>query len=309
MTTEGDRGSWIELAVEVDYEAVEPVVEAFSDVGYNEGVVIEEPFQQEADGDNLRIDPTKPVTVRTYLPNLPSSSDEIERLRSALWHIGQIRPVGDLEVKNRSEEDWANAWKDHYVPIRVGHRVVVRPPWRSYQPEPDDVVVELDPGMAFGTGTHPTTRLCMELLEERIGAGARVLDVGTGSGILAIAAAHLGAASIDAIEVDPVAARHGRENIERNGLADRIALYEGTLDSRFDDERYDLVLANIIARILTELADDLTRVVSNDGTLVLSGIIEGKEAMVTERFEALGFRLDERRQMDDWVAHVWRRSG
>jgi ribosomal protein L11 methyltransferase len=302
------EAEWLELSVSADHEAVESVVEAFAAVGYQEGVAIEEPFVQDPDGDNLRVDMSRPVHVRTYLPASSSTPKTIEQLRSALWHIGQIRPVGDLIVTPRSEEDWANSWKEHYVPVRVGHRVVVCPPWQSYEPETDEIVIELDPGMAFGTGTHPTTRLCMELMEERLRPGERLIDVGTGSGILAIAAAQLGASEIDAIEIDPVAARQARQNVDRNGLTGTIRMYEGSLDSTFSGRRYEIVLANIIARILVELAKPLIESVGEDGHLILSGIIEDKEPMVLEAFQQLGLELVERRQLQDWVAHVWQRT-
>jgi ribosomal protein L11 methyltransferase len=309
MVEESSSGAeWLELSVSADHEAVESVVEAFAAVGYQEGVAIEEPFVQDPDGDNLRVDMSRPVQVRTYLPASSSNPKTIERLRSALWHIGQIRPVSELIVTPRTEEDWANAWKEHYVPVRVGHRVVVRPPWQSYEPKPGEIVIELDPGMAFGTGTHPTTRLCMELLEERLQSRNRLLDVGTGSGILAIAAAQLQASEIDAIEIDPVAARQARQNVDRNGLTDTIRLYEGSLDDTFSGREYEIVLANIIARVLVELAKPLSQSFSEGGHLILSGIIEDKEPMVLEAFQQLGLELVERRQLQDWVAHVWQRT-
>src|SRR5262249_24696377 len=161
------------------------------------------------------------------------------------------------EVTVRREEDWANAWKEHYRPVRVGRRVVVRPPWQSYVPDKDDIVVVLDPGMAFGTGTHPTTRLCLTALEDALGLGDKVFDVGTGSGIVAIAAALLGASQVDGVDVEAVSIRQAVENVDLNDVSDRIRIAAGSADAAGSlGGAYDLVLANIIARILIEIASD-----------------------------------------------------
>jgi ribosomal protein L11 methyltransferase len=299
---------WLELSVQVDHEAVESVVELFAEYGYNEGVVIEEPFTQEADGDNLAVDRSRPVTVRTFVSAVDVSQATVDTIRTALWHLGRMRPVGELSVETRCEEDWANAWKEHYRPVRVGRKVVVRPPWQNYQPNDGEVVIELDPGMAFGTGTHPSTRLCLLGLEDELRPDDRVLDVGTGSGILAIAAAKLGAIAVDAVDIEPVAVRSARENAARNGVADLIHVREGTAgpDQAFPGQ-YDLVLANIIARILIEIADGVAAAVKPGGTLVLAGIIESREPAVRRAYEQRGLRFDRRDQMEDWVSLIFRR--
>jgi ribosomal protein L11 methyltransferase len=299
---------WLELSVDVDHEAVESVTELFAQYGFNQGVVIEEPFTQEPDGENLAVDPTRPVTLRTFVAAADATGETLEEIRRSLWHLGQLRRVGELVVTPRKEEDWANAWKEHYRPVRVGRRVVARPPWAEYNPAPDEVVVELDPGMAFGTGTHPTTRLCLMALEDALRPGDRVFDVGTGSGILAIAAAKLGAVQVDAVDNEPVAVRSARENAERNGVSDRVRIEVGSAgeEGPFAGE-YDLVLANIIARILNQLADGIVASVRPGGTVVLSGIIEGREAAVRASYEERGMELAGRDQFEDWVALVYRR--
>jgi ribosomal protein L11 methyltransferase len=303
-------GDWLELAVEVDGEAVEPVTELFARYGYNEGVVIEEPFTQDRDGDNLAVDPSRPVTVRTFVAAVDVSEATLAAIRDALWHLGRIRSVGELTVTPRREEDWANAWKAHYRPVRVGRRVVVRPPWQDYERTQDEVVVELDPGMAFGTGTHPSTRLGMVGLEEELASrrGVPVFDVGTGSGVLAIAALLLGAERVDAVDIEPVAVRSTRENAERNGVADRLRVEVGTVgaDGPFRGE-YPLVLANIIARVLVELAPGVAAAVAPGGALVLSGVIESREPAVRRAYEAEGLVFDRRHQIEDWVGLVYRR--
>lgn len=301
--------AWIELAVAVDAEAVEPVSELFSRFGFNEGVAVDQPFTQEADGDNLAVDLSRPFNVRTFVAASDIPPGAIEEIRTALWHLGRMRQVGELTVAERREDEWADAWKEHYRPQRVGRRVVVRPPWYEYEAMGDDVVVVLDPGMAFGTGLHPSTRLGVLGLEAEIRPGMRVIDVGCGSGVLTIPAALLGAASVDAVDIEPVAVRSTIENAERNGVADRIRVAEGSVGpgAPFAGE-YDLVLANIIARVLTELADPLVSAIAPGGTIVLSGIIEGKEAGVREAFDALGLSLVRRERMEDWVSLVYRRS-
>lgn len=297
---------WLELAVEVDPEAVEPVAELFSGYGFNHGVVIEEPIQQDPDGDNLRVDASRPVMVRTYLAAADVEPAQLDDLRQKLWHLGRLRTVGELTVNRRREEDWANAWKEHYQVHRVGRRTVVRPPWQAYEPAAEDVVIELDPGMAFGTGIHPSTKLAMLGLEDELRPDDRVFDVGTGSGILAIAAVQLGARHVDAVDIEPVAVRSASENAARNRVGDRIALAVGSAgpDAPFTGT-YDLVLANIIARILIELAPHLARAVAPGGRLVLSGIIESREPAVMRAFEGEGLTIVRRMQMEDWVGQVW----
>ncbi|HKG25652.1 MAG TPA: 50S ribosomal protein L11 methyltransferase [Thermomicrobiales bacterium] len=312
MTTSDAQtnAEWLELAVEVDHEAVESVTELFARYGFNEGVVVEEPFTQDPDGDNLTVDLSRPVTVRTFVAAADAPSSILEEITTALWHLGRMRPIGELKVESRREEDWANAWKEHYRPVRAGRRVVVRPPWQDYAAVEGDVVVVLDPGMAFGTGTHPTTRLCLTALEDWIEAGDTVFDVGTGSGILAIAAALLGASHVDAVDIEPVAVRQAAENLDRNDVTGCVRIAEGSADAAASPGgAYDLVLANIIARILIEIATDLVAAVKPGGTLILSGIIEPKEAGVLETFRGLGLELRGREQMEDWVAQVWTRPG
>ncbi len=308
MTT-SPTDDWLELAVEVHMEAVEPVSELFARYGFNEGVVIEEPYLQERDGDNVRVDTSRPVIIRTFLAAADADPAKLEEIRRGLFHLNQIRPVGELVITGRAEEDWAHTWKAFYQPVRVGRKVVVRPPWRDYEEAPGDVVVILDPGMAFGTGTHPTTRLAMMGLEAAITPGDTVLDVGTGSGVLAIAAAKLGAASVDANDIEPVAVRSARENVGRNDLTVAVRVEEGTAgaDGPFPGT-YSLVVANIIARVLIELVDGITTAVAPGGTLVLAGIIEGREADVIGAYAARGFTVTDRDQIEDWVGMTLRRA-
>jgi ribosomal protein L11 methyltransferase len=307
-TTSPER-IWHELSVEVDAEAVEPVSELFSRHGFNDGVAIDEPYRQDGDGDNLEIDSDRPYVVRTYIADSDFRPEAIEEIRQALWHLGRLRRIGELKDTPLKEEDWANAWKVHFQVHRIGERVVIRPPWQDYKPVGNEVVVELDPGMAFGTGLHPSTQLSMLGVEQVIKPGDRVFDVGTGSGILAIAALKLGASHADAVDVETVAVRATRENTERNGVTDRLNVALGTAGpgEPFQGE-YDVVLANIIARILIELSEHLVKATRKGGALVLAGIIESREADVVAAFAAQGAQVETRRQSDDWVSLVLRRT-
>lgn len=302
------QGIWIELSVEVDHEAVEPVVELFSRYGYNEGVVIEEPFTQDRDGDNVRVDVSRPFRVRTFIPQETFDAASLDAIRDGIWHLGQLRATGELTVETRNEEDWANAWKAHYKPVRVGTRVVVRPPWQEYEATADDVVVLLDPGMAFGTGTHPTTQIALRLLETLDIADRTVFDVGTGSGIIAIAAAKLGAKKVDGVDIDAVSVRQAQTNLDLNDVRSAVTIWQSATEpSTQPAQHYDIVVANIIARVLIEISTEIVSTVGAEGTLVLSGIIDSKEASVIQQFQSLGFEMTDRQQIEDWIGHIWHR--
>ncbi len=250
-----------------------------------------------------------------YLPILDPEAvrGSVARAERDLGHLQAfgLRPIGDLSARVVYEEDWANAWKAHFPVLRVGRRIVIRPTWRRHRREPDDIVLALDPGMAFGTGLHPTTRLCLAALESLADRGllasgatdggpARVLDVGSGSGILSIAAAKLGAREVLAVDVDPIAVDASAANARRNRLARVIRSREGSAPS--GEGPFDLVLANLIASLLITLADGLVRDLRPGGTLLASGIFENREADVVAAFEAHGLVVAHRWTEGDWVA-------
>ena len=257
----------------------------------------------------MRVDVSRPFRIRTFIPQETFDAASLDAIRNGIWHLGQLRGTGELSVETRNEEDWANAWKAHYTPVRVGTHVVVRPPWQEYDPEGDDVVVLLDPGMAFGTGTHPTTQIALRLLETLDIAGRTVFDVGTGSGIIAIAAAKLGASKADGVDIDAVSVRQAQVNIDLNVARPTVKIWQSAMEPTEKPlQTYDIVVANIIARVLVEISDQIVGSVGEFGTLVLSGIIDSKEESVVERYRALGFDQVERKQMEDWIGHIWRRS-
>lgn len=300
------RMIWIELSTEVEPEAVESVAELFSGVGHGGGVAVEEPLAATPDTGAVVIDPSKPVRVKTYVSDDAGAEDKIHRVEEALWHLSQLRQVGPLQVNRLAEEDWAEAWKKFFFVQRIGERIVIKPSWREYQPEPRDVVLDLDPGMAFGTGLHPTTRMCLLACERLVTHGMKVLDLGTGSGILAIAAAKLGAESVLGLDVDSVAAGVAARNVEMNGLVDRITTRQGSIEQAMTSEGYDLVLANIIASVIVDLAPSLQKVTRPGGVLVVSGIIQEREEWVREALLMSGLQIDETYSEGDWRAMVCR---
>jgi ribosomal protein L11 methyltransferase len=303
------QGNWLELSVECDSEAVEAVSELMSRYAYGQGVAVYEHYEQDPDGDNLTPDSSKPVTVVAYLPKNAETDQQIERIQHGLWHLRHIGNLGELMQQERPEEDWANAWKEHFQVLRIGERFVIRPTWREYDPEPNDLVIDLDPGMAFGTGHHPTTELCLRWMETLDIAGKRTLDVGAGSGILSIAAVLLGASPVHAIEVDDVAARALRENLELNSVSHSISTAVGDFGAEGSGgQTYDLVIANIISSILIKLAKPLAEAIKPDGRLLLSGVIEQHIERVRETFGEEGLTVLEERQQGDWFALLLKRD-
>ncbi|GCE19480.1 50S ribosomal protein L11 methyltransferase [Dictyobacter kobayashii] len=302
---------WLELTVQVHPEAVESVSELLSNYS-RDGVVIEEPYELSDDGQEYRILVGQPVQVHAYLPLDGTEEEKRQEIARGLWHFTSLGAhfVGELHSRVVDEEDWANAWKDYYHVTHIGSRLVIRPSWREYTPKEGEVVLTLDPGMAFGTGVHPTTRMCLERVEQLVKPGMQLLDVGTGSGILALAAAKLGATHIDAIDNSSVAVESSKANAEMNGLQQEIDVVLGVLDeaeARRKENHYDLVLANIIAHIIGSIAPQLAQVVAPHGLLVVSGIIEARRADAEGPLLAAGMELVEETRIDDWLAITYRK--
>ncbi|HEU5013656.1 MAG TPA: 50S ribosomal protein L11 methyltransferase [Roseiflexaceae bacterium] len=319
--------SWLELAVEIDPEAAESVSDLLAQYGYNGGVAMDQPIIHGPEGPEYAYDTQRSVTLRTYIPADDKAEETRARLEQALWHFGQMRPVGPLRVTPMEEEDWANAWKQHYTVQRIGERTVIVPSWLEYDTQPDDIVLRLDPGMAFGTGLHPTTQLCLRFLEQYSATGRTVLDLGCGSGILAIAAALEGAREVLALDTDPIAVQATRENAARNDVADRIHAAEGSLGqgatfghwmgwpeaakpaqqeiaAQTYENYFDVIAANIIAKVLIAVAADMATALKPGGTLISSGIIAEREDEVALAYAAAGLKRIGRQQEGDWVALV-----
>ncbi len=302
---------WLELAVHVHPDAVESVSELLSRYT-SEGVAIEEPIELIGEGQEYRILQGQPVHVRGYVPLDGKEEEARQRIEEGLWHFSSLGAhfVGKLETRTVNEEDWANAWKEYFHVTHIGRRLVIRPSWREYTPKPHEVVLTLDPGMAFGTGLHPTTRMCLEELEKRVQPGMRVLDVGTGSGILSIAAAKLGAESVYAIDNSSVAVESAAANVSLNVLSERVKVVPGVLDDAEATRvagQYDLVLANIIAHVIGSIAPQLARVMTPQGVLVTSGIIEARRQDAEGPLQEAGLEMVEQVMIEDWLALVWRK--
>jgi ribosomal protein L11 methyltransferase len=309
----GGPGAWLELSVEADIEAVETVSEILARVAIG-GTTVEPAFELVDEGLGAQVDVTRPAVVRGYVPARDASAAEAAaaEVGEALGHLQAfgLRPIGELRTRVVHEADWAEAWKAHFPVMRIGRRLVIRPTWRRHRSAPDDLVLALDPGMAFGTGLHPTTRLCLTALESiadggRL-AGARVLDVGCGSGILAIAALRLGAERAVGVDTDPIAIEATRANARRNRVARRLRADLGSLPS--GGGPFEVVLANLIAGLLVPLAPLLRDEAAPGGLLLASGIFIDREAEVRGAFEAAGLVVDERVADGDWVALTARRA-
>lgn len=309
-------GTWLELAVAADLEAVEAISEILSRYAPG-GTSVEPAFELVEDGLDARVDPGRPAIVRAYLPARDPAivRAAVDGAREALGHLQAfgLRPIGELETRVVHESDWAEAWKAYFPVLRIGRRLVVRPTWRRHRRGPEDVVLALDPGMAFGTGLHPTTRLCLAEVERLADAGrlargaardgsARVLDVGCGSGILAIAAAKLGAGEVLGVDPDPIAVEATGANARRNGLVRRLRVRGGSVPT--GEGPFDVVLANLIASLLIALAEPLRDELRPGGTLVASGIFVDREPEVVAVFESVGLTVSERSSEGDWVALV-----
>ena len=306
---------WLEITVNCDPESAEAVADVLA--RYAPGGVAIQQNALDLTGDEWRPDgPLEPIaSVRAYLAFEPGLDEKRRQVEEALWHLRQIASIPEPQFRTVAEEQWANAWKEHFHVTRIGKRLVVKPSWRDAPrtSQADDIVLELDPGMAFGTGLHPTTQMCLLALEKYVRGGERVLDLGTGSGILAIAAAKLGAAACLAMDIDPVAVETARANVSANHVSDRVQVEQGSLaqiskDALCNDgPEFDILLVNILAKIIIELCGQgLGKVVKPGGLVVFAGLIDTQEAEVREAVKRAGLAVIERMQGKDWVGLVCR---
>ncbi len=286
---------WIEIAVRgVDGEAAEALSEVMARFGQG-GAVIEQVL---ATPDSTGFVP-QPLVVKSYVADGPDAAATIQSLREAIWHLGVIYPMPEPEVRRLAQEDWAEAWKQHYVRTKPGKRLVVVPAWEEGEVEEGELPIRMDPGMAFGTGTHPSTQLCLVLMESHLRPGDQVFDVGTGSGILSIAAVRLGAARVVASDTDPIAVRATDENAALNGLEGAIEVRVGSVEA-FDGP-FDLIVINILAEIIALLLPQAAARLAPGGRLLLAGIIAEREGIVQEALALAGLQVIERHEQNDWV--------
>jgi ribosomal protein L11 methyltransferase len=286
---------WLELAVPAHAEAVEAVSEILTRVGH-QGIAVELPVEPRGGLDH---------TVKAYLLDDGEVVAKVNDVRDALGHLQAfgLGPIGELAAREIREEDWLEAWKAQFTPLRIG-RFLVRPSWSEAQSADGAIEIVLDPGMAFGTGLHPTTQQCLEALSTLALEAKGVLDVGTGSGILAIAAAKRGASPVVAVDTDAIAVAAARENTERNGVVVPVAL----ATAADVPGRFDVVIANIVSPVLQLIAKDLVARLAPNGTLVATGISAPSEGATREAFRKAGLKtLVDRTQRDDWIGLALRR--
>jgi len=287
---------WWEISVQVDGEAAEAVCELFNRYGQGGAVV-----EQIVDGANDETPTTLTAVVKAYLPTTDRGRELLQCLEEGLWHLSQLYPIAPPQIRELAQADWATAWREQFTVLHIGHRLVVKPTWLSYSPSSGEAVIELDPGMAFGTGLHPTTRQCLLALEEHLRPGMSVLDLGCGSGILAIAAAKLGARTVLALDTDPTAVEVAQANVQANGVQERVTVAHGSLPEV--QGTFDLVLVNILAGVIVELiAQGLLDSLEAGGIIVTAGIIEEQAAKVEAALRGQGVASVGRQVERDWVS-------
>ncbi|NLY78337.1 MAG: 50S ribosomal protein L11 methyltransferase [Lysinibacillus sp.] len=306
---------WTELSVLTTNEAVEAVSNIFHEAGAS-GVVIEDSTEILKERENRFGEiydlnpedyPDQGVIVKAYLPASSFLAETIEEIKLAIENLKNFDiNVGEniLTTCEVNEEDWATAWKQYYHPVKVSERFTVVPTWEEYEPKSsDELIIELDPGMAFGTGTHPTTVMCLQALEKVVKQNDTVIDVGTGSGVLSIASALLGASKVHALDLDIVAVKSAQENVALNKVDHIVEVTQGNLLESVK-EQADVVVANILAEIIMTFTDDAYSIVKPGGTFITSGIIGAKKEDVKSALEKSGFTIEEVLMMEDWVSII-----
>lgn len=308
---------WIEVQVKTTTEAVETVSSILYDVGAG-GLSIEDPndiiLYAKSDecwdyiDSSLLEQQYEGVIVKAYFPESEDLIDKIELIRLNVEKIPQYnldKGLGEVTTSEVYEKDWAEAWKKYYKPKKIGDKIVVKPSWEEYEREDNDIILELDPGMAFGTGTHETTILCVRQLEKYINSGQTVFDVGCGSGILSIAAAKLGAERVVAVDLDELAIKITKENAKINHVEDIIDVRHGNLLDVVNEDS-DIIVANIIAEIIVILTKDITKFLKKGGIIITSGIIHEKIDMVREAMIAEGLEIIDTITLGEWASVVAR---
>ena len=307
--------NWLEVSLTVDGELAESVADVLARFAPN-GMMTEQgvKFNDEEDEGTA----TGPITVRAYLEVNDQLEETRQKLEESLYYLGMIQPVPTPAYKQIADQNWMEAWKQHYKPILIGQRLLILPAWLE-SPEPKRIPIKIDPGMAFGTGTHPTTQLCLELMEKHFdnryskvennssNIDYRVIDVGCGSGILSIAAIKLGASKVLGVDIDIESVKNSRENADTNGVGEELLLGQGSvtevLSGSFQFKSAPLVVANILGPILIRLFDaGLADLVEPNGEIILSGILDHQAESVIAAGEAKGLKRNDQRQIGDWVA-------
>ena len=277
---------WQEVSISVPFEYVEPISYLFDRYGY---------------GLSMEDDGPEHIKLRTYLPS--DARQRFSHIEVGVNLASILEPLGELTVTPLDNDaDWQNAWKEHFTLLRIGKRLVIKPSWIEYEAADGEVLVELDPGLAFGTGYHPTTHTCLEVMEETVTPAIEVLDLGCGSGILTIAAIKLGAGRVVALDIDPQAVQASRQNFRRTRIKEQVQLDQGSLPNRLAPPgSFDMVFANISARGIRERASDILPTLKPAGLLIASGIIDEQYPETEQALKAAGYGDIEVRPREDWV--------
>jgi ribosomal protein L11 methyltransferase len=298
-----DKANWIEVSLTVTPEQAEAVAEVIGRFT-REGVVIEQAALPDNPLEENLLE--EHVRVYGYFFSDAGAEERKRKLDEALWHLGQIQPLPEAQYRLIQDENWMNAWKHQYQPLQIGERLMIIPAWVENK-FPGRLPILINPGMAFGTGTHPTTQLCLELIEKYLQPGQTMFDIGCGSGILSIAAVRLGAEAVIAVDIDPASVQSTQENCKLNQISTQVEAAQGSSDlimtGRFGLLQAPLVVANILASVITNLLEDgLADLVETNGLLILSGILDHQADAILNKARDYGLSLLEKRGIEDWAA-------
>lgn len=310
---------WSELSIHTTQEAVEPISNILHEAGAS-GVVIEDiadlvKERSTALGEIYQLNPSdypeEGVVIKAYLPVNSFLGETVDGIKSLINNL-LIYDIdlgrNHITISEVNEEEWATAWKKYYHPVKISEKFTIVPTWEIYEPvHSDELIIELDPGMAFGTGTHPTTVLCIQALERTVQQGDTVIDVGTGSGVLSIAAGLLGADQIQALDLDQVAVDSARLNCKLNKVQHVVTVSQNNLLDGIDGPA-DLIVSNILAEIIVRFIDKAYEILKDNGMFITSGIIQNKKQEVKEALLNAGFVIEETMVMEDWVAYIARKK-
>lgn len=301
------KEQWIEISVEIPQHLQDPLANFLIELGSN-GVIVDEDISDPLTK-KIKSDRKDHKRILAYLKKDKQSQQKIhsfDRYLKSLIKIHSLKDSPQIKIKITAEEDWSKKWQQFFTTTRIGKHIIIKPSWELFLPEEGDIIIEMDPGMAFGTGTHPTTRMCLEITENLIlnatEAIGSMLDVGIGSGILSIAAAKMGIKRTVGIDIDPIALRYAKQNIEKNHVIDRIEVRETSLKKM--EGKFDLVVANILSDVLIKMRKELYSHLGDNGILILSGILDENESKIEKKFISKKLSLVDLYQDTGWICLV-----
>lgn len=320
MKSELIEMDWLEVRIHTTNEAIEPIINVLTEVG-TDGVVIEDSFDLVKEktspfGEIYELDPKDfpetGVYIKTYIPDTESRDQTIVLIEERINNLRQYGiDIGENRIiyNHVDEEEWSTAWKKYYKPVQVSERITIKPTWEEYEPTlADELIIELDPGMAFGTGTHGTTKLCLQQLEKYIQPNDHVLDVGCGSGVLSIAALKLGANHVDAYDLDEIAVKSTLENAQLNNIAGSLTVKKNNLLETVN-QKADIIVSNILAEVIVLFVKDAWANLREGGLFLTSGIIEKKKQLVLDELKLVGFTIIEEKELDGWISITAQKNG